>query len=158
MLNDKFIFCFKIIKFNLTKSHATRLKSVKYNLPYCNTRFVFQTKCKLDNFFTCKDKILLFLHSGIVYKFQCGGCSATYYCKAKCHFKVRMCEHPGIYALTGKSVKGDDDSAIKENLFCNHTLDFEDFSVLTTNNNDFNVMLMESLLINRDYPLMNEKK
>ena len=33
MLSEKFTFCFKITaKWNLTKSHATRLKSVKYKL------------------------------------------------------------------------------------------------------------------------------
>ena len=70
-----------------------------------------------------------------------------------------MCEHLGISALTGKRVKGDDDSAIKEHLlFCNHTHDFEDFSVLATNNNDFKVMLMENLLINRDHPPLNKNK
>ena len=69
-----------------------------------------------------------------------------------------MCEHLGISALTGKSVKGDDDPVIKENLFCNRALDFEDFSVLATNNNDFNVILMESLLIIRDHPPLNEIK
>ena len=59
-----------------------------------------------------------------------------------------MCKHLGISALTGKRVKGYDDSAIKEHfLLCNHTPDFEDFSILATNNNDFKVMLMESLLI-----------
>ena len=60
-----------------------------------------------------------------------------------------MCEQLGISALTGKRVKGDDDSAIKEHLlFCNHTPDFEDFSILATNNNNnFKVTLMESLLI-----------
>ena len=89
--------------------------------------------------------------SGIVYKFQCGSCNATYYGKTKRHFKVRMCEQLGIYALTGKRVKGDDDSAIKERLlFCNHPPDFEEFSILSINNNDFKVTLMESLLINRD--------
>ena len=42
-----------------------------------------------------------------------------------------MCEHLGIPVLTGKRVKGDDDSAIKEHLlFWNHTPDFEDFSIL----------------------------
>ena len=30
----------------------------------------------------------------------------------------------------------------------NHAPDFEDFSILSTNNNDFQVTLMESLLIN----------
>ena len=65
--------------------------------------------------------------------------------KKRTHFKVRMCEHLGISALTGKRVKDDDDSAIKEHLlFCNHTPEFEDFSILASNNNDFKVTLMES--------------
>ena len=56
-------------------------------------------------------------------------------------------------------VEGDDDSAIKDHLlFCNHTPDFEDFSILATNNNDFKVTLMESLLINRDHPPLNKNK
>ena len=67
------------------------------------------------------------------------------------------CEHLGISALTGKRVKGDDDSAIKEHLlFCNHTPDFEDFSFLATYN--FTVTLMGSLLINRDHLPSNMNK
>ena len=71
-----------------------------------------------------------------------------------------MCEPLGISALTGKRVKGDDDSAIKEYLlFCNHASDFEDFLILATNNNDdFKVTLMQSLPINRDHPLLNNNK
>ena len=70
-----------------------------------------------------------------------------------------MCEHLGISALTGKRVKGDDGSAIKEHLlFCNHTPNLEDFSILATNNNDFKITLMESLLINRDHPPLNKNK
>ena len=65
----------------------------------------------------------------------------------------------GISALTGKRVTGDDDSTIKEYLlFCNHTADFEDFSIVAINNNDFKVTLMESLPINRDQPLLNKNK
>ena len=49
-----------------------------------------------------------------------------------------MCKNSGILALTGKKVKGDDNSAIKEHLlFCNHSSDVENFSILTTNSNDF---------------------
>ena len=132
----------------------TRINCImKTKLPFCNIRFVFQTKCKISNFYTFKDKIPSFLRSGIVYKFQCGSCNAIYYVKTKRHFKVRMCEHLGIPALTAKRVKGDDDFAIKEYLlFCNHTPNFQDFSILATNNNDFKVRLMESLLINTDHP------
>ena len=73
---------------------STRINRIMKNkLPYCNIRFVFQTKCNIRNFFTFKDKVPSLLRSGIVYKFQCGSCNATYYGKTKRHFKVRMCEH-----------------------------------------------------------------
>ena len=68
-----------------------------------------------------------------------------------------MCEHLGISALTEKRVKGDGDSAIKGHLlFCNHAPDFENFSIFATNNNEFKVTLMESLIINRDLPPLNK--
>ena len=138
----------------------TRINRVMKNkLPHCNFRIVFQTKCKLINFFTFKDKIPVFLRSGIVYKFKCGGCNATYYGKTKRHFKVRMCEHLGVSALTGKRVKGDNDSAIKEHhLFCNHLSGFDNFSILASNNTDFKVTLMDSLLIYRDHPPLNKNR
>ena len=81
------------------------------------------------------------------------------YGKTKRHFKVRMCEHLGVSALTGKRVKGDNDFAIREHhLFWNHSSDFDDFSILASNNNDFKVTLMESLLINRDQPPLNKDR
>ena len=108
--------------------------------------------------FIFKDKIPSFLHSGIVYKFQCGVCNATYYDKTTRYFNVGMCEHLRILTLTRKIFKGHDDSAIKEHLsLCNHWPDFGDFSILTTIN-DYKVTLMESLLINRDERPLNKNK
>ena len=138
----------------------TRINRVMRNkLLHCNLRIVFQTKCKVINFLTFKDKIPVFLRSGIVYKLKCGGCNATYYGKTKRHFKIRMCEHLGVSALTGKRVKGNNDSAIKEHhLFCSYSSGFDNFSILASNNNDFKVTLMASLLINRDHPPLNKKR
>ena len=63
-----------------------------------------------------------------------------------------MCERLGICAISGKRVKCDNDSAIKEHLFfSNHTPDFEYFLILATRKNDLKVTLMESLLINKDH-------
>ena len=45
-----------------------------------------------------------------------------------------------------------------DRLSCNNTPDFEDFLILTAFSNDFKVTLMESLLINRDPPLLNKSK
>ena len=132
-------------------------RAMKNKLPHSNFRIVFQSKCKLINFFTFKDKIPIFLRSGIVYKFKCGGCNATYYGKTKRHFKVRMCEHLGVSALNGKRVKGNNHSAVKEhNLFCNHSSGFDDFSMLASNNNDFKVRLMKNFLMNRDHAPLNK--
>ena len=70
-----------------------------------------------------------------------------------------MCEHLEISALTGKRVKGDYDYPIKEHLFFfSHVPDFEDFSIFATKNNDFEIMLMQSLLTKRDHPPLNKNK
>ena len=46
---------------------------------------------------------------------------------------------------------------IKEHLlFCNHSPDFEDFSVLTATK--YEVTLMETLLMNRDQPFLKNNK
>ena len=69
----------------------TRINCVmKSKLSHCNFWIVFRSKCRLNNFFTFKGKVPIFWRSGIVYKFKCGGCNATYYGKTK--RQVRMCE------------------------------------------------------------------
>ena len=46
---------------------GTRINCIMKNLlPYCNIRFVSYTKCKISNFSSFKDKIPLFVRSGIV--------------------------------------------------------------------------------------------
>ena len=93
---------------------CTRINRViKNKVRHCNFRILFNAKCKLINFFTFKDKIPVFLSDGIAYKLNCGDFKATYYGKSERHFKVRICEHLGVCALTGKRVKGERDSAIK---------------------------------------------
>ena len=70
-----------------------------------------------------------------------------------------MCEHPEVSTLTGKSVKGDNDSALKEHqLFCHYSSGFDYLSILARSINDFKVTLMESFLINRDHPPLNKNR
>ena len=141
------------------QSRTRITRAMKNKLIHCNFWIVFQTKCKLINFFTFKDKIPVFLRSGIVYKFKCGGWNATYYGKTKRLFKARIYERFGVSVFTGKRVKGGNNSVIKEHhLFWNHSSGFDDFSVLASNNNDFKVTLMESLLINKDHPPLNKSR
>ena len=71
--------------------------------------------------------------------------------------KTPFGEHLGVSALTGKSVIGDKDIAVREHLlFCNYKPSFDDFSIRANYSNNFKVTLMESLLINRDRPPLNK--
>ena len=64
-----------------------------------------------------------------------------------------------LSTFTRKRIKDDNDPDAKEHLlFCNHSSDFENFPIFTTNNNEFEVTLMESLLIKRDHPPLNKNK
>ena len=63
-----------------------------------------------------------------------------------------MYQNLKVSAITGKTVKGDNDSALKKhNLFCNRSCGFYEFSVLTNSNNDPKVNSMKGLLVNRMY-------
>ena len=59
------------------------------------------------------------------------------------------------FTLTGKRVN---DSDIREDYLFYPFIWFEGFSILASNSNDFKVTVMESLLINRDHPLLNHIK
>ena len=127
------------------------------SLPHCQLKIVFSSNCRLKSFLSYKDKIPKSLRSGVVYKYQCSSCNATYYGKTKRHLKVRMSEHFGISPFIGKKVKGNTQSAVKDHfLICDSTPSFDDFSILTSESNDFKLLLMESLLINRDNPTLNK--
>ena len=81
----------------------------------------------------------------LCYKFQCSSCNATYHAKTKCHFKVRVSEHMGVSARTGKNIKSTKNSAVHDHmLVCNNIVSFEDFSVLANGTNDFRIKLKES--------------
>ena len=65
-------------------------------LSSCNLKIVFTSPVRVKNFLIFKDTLSKMLLSGLVYKYECGACNATYYGKNKRHFKVRICKHLGI--------------------------------------------------------------
>ena len=123
-----------------------------------NLKIIFTSPVRVKSFLTFKGTLPRILLSGLVYKYKCGGCNATYYGKTKLHFKVRMCKHLGITHLTGKKVKIGNNKVmvIQEHLLCcNYCPSFEHFSVFTRESNDFKLKILESLLIARDKPVLN---
>ena len=126
-------------------------------MPTCKLKIVFRSATRLKNYFKFKDVIPKELLSGIVYRFCCGGCNATYYGKTIRHFKVRACEHFGISPLTVKVIKGGKSTILdhlNKSRSCNATLN--GFDILSRENNDFRLLLQESLFIKRDDPPLNK--
>ena len=124
-----------------------------------NLKIVFTSPVRVKSFFTFKNKLPEMLFSGLAYQYKFGGCNATYYGKAKCHFKVQICKHLEILHLTEKKVKIDNNkvTAIQEHLLCcNYSPSFEDFSILTRESNDFKLKIMERLLIARYKPILKK--
>ena len=136
----------------------TRLEKVfRKCLPCCNLRVIFKSSTRISNFFKFKDRPSKGLRSNVVYKFLCGNCNVTYYGKTIRHLKQRASEHMGVSHLTGKVIKSQQSTAVRDHLlFCSHQVSIDDFSILATGRNNFELELKESLLIHRDKPSLNK--
>ena len=116
---------------------------------------VFKNKIRLGNNFHFKDQIPNDLTSAVLYKFQCGPCNESYYGDCVRHLNVRTGEHIGITPLTRKQVKPKYSSVINNLTLCNHSASYDDFGILTRENEKFLLELKERLLIMRDKPSLN---
>ena len=112
-------------------------KSLKGILNCCKLQIVFKRQNKLAKAFRFKDRITKELTSGVVYKFQCGLCIESYYGECVRHLNVRIGEQIGISSLTKKKVKLKGSPVSDDFLLCNHAPSFENFSVLTKENNSY---------------------
>ena len=139
------------------KTRTKLKKSLKNILNCCKLQIVFKNKTRLDNNFHFKDQIPKDLTPGVVYKFQCGLCSESYYGECMGHVNVRIGEHIGISPLTRKQVKAKNSSIADHLLLCNHSASYDDFSILTRESKKFLLELKEGLLIMRDKPSLNKK-
>ena len=115
--------------------------------------FVLQNRfcvtCLIQSFFTFKDKLPKMFLSGLIYKYNCRGCNATYYGRNKRHFSVQIWEYLGVSNLTGKKAKIDNSklTAIQEHLLCcKWSQTYENVSILTKENNDVKLKIMKSQL------------
>ena len=80
-----------------------------------------------------------------------------YYREADRHLKVRSREHVGISHLTFKKTKPSKESLIRDHLLnCNNIASFEEFTILTKENNKFVLEIKETLLIKRNISILNK--
>ena len=131
---------------------CTRINRVMKNkLSHCNFRIVFKINVSLSMLSHSKIKFLfsyvlaLFINLSVV--------------AAKLPIMAKLSAILKSECLNILEFGGDSNSAVKaHHSFCNHSSGFDDFSILVSNNNDFKVTFMESLLINRDHPPLNKNR
>ena len=130
-------------------------KSSKNILNCCKLEIVFKNKTRLSGNFHFKNQIPKDLTSGAVYIFQCGHCHESYCGECMRNLNVRIAEQIRRLPLTRKQVKPKNSSVADHLLFRNHSASYDDFIILTHENNKFLLELKESLLIMRDKPSLN---
>ena len=131
--------------------------AIELILPYCKLKIIFKSPSKIVNHFYSKDVLPKKLCSGIVYSFKCNSYNTIYYGKTKHHFYIRAAEHMGISHLTNKRLKNVKQSAISDHLLtCDCNINFDDFTILSKDSNNINLLIKESLLISRDKPILNK--
>ena len=73
--------------------------------------------------------------------------------------KVRVSENLGVSARTGKRVKGTLSTSVRDHILnCDHTVVWEDFSIIGRESNHYLLESKESLFIKQENPSLNRNK
>ena len=133
------------------KNKLTRLMKEFY--PQLNTRVIFRSKQVMKNLFKFKDAIPPELRSSVVYKYQCGFCSASYIGKSKRQYRVRIFEHLGRSIRTNRQLSTPSFSSIRQHSeSCDHPINSDSFSIIASRSNTMELCVTETLLSIRDKP------
>lgn len=142
-------------------SHSLKRRITKLcerMLPQTKCHVIFKSSYRIRSMFLFKDKVPLALRSHIVYKYTCGGCSATYIGKSVRHLRTRISEHLGVSPRTLQPVSNHDQSAVSDHhRTCAHNYKpcFENFTVIGNATYDEELRIKEALFIIRDKPELN---
>ena len=135
----------------------------KHLKPNFKVEVIWNSRRRLCNFFSFKDRLPMHLRSNILYRFTCNGCNSIYLGKTKRHFLVRAYEHLGLSIRTGNGLtynpNNTNNTSVLEHLHqsheCNGSLDC--FEIIGGAKNDFFLRIKESLLIKKIKPtLLNQ--
>ena len=131
-----------------------RKLSVEY-FPQIDLKLIFKNEFSVQSFFRFKDRVPVLLRSNIVYKFNCGQCTATYYGETRRHLKTRVAEHRGLSARTGQPLSQPPHSSIRDHaVTAGHDIKPSDFSIAFSTSRQ-NLHVSESILIHANRPSLN---
>ena len=135
-------------------------KFVYKYFPQCKIQVIFKCNNRFQSFLGFKDKIPNNLRSHILYRYTCNSCKAICIGKTRRHYLVRVFEHLGISLKTHKKYTYNPNnkcnSAILKHVNCQKCVgDVQNFKIIGSATNDFQLKIKESLLIHKNKPKIN---
>ena len=125
--------------------------------PQINLRVIMTNNNTLGSLFRFKDRLPTMLCSGIIYKYSCGECDATYVGKSQRHFKSRISEHRGVSVRTGQPLTNPSLSSIRDHAWeKGHRIIDDNFEIITRSAINSDLLILESLAIHEHHPTLNE--
>ena len=125
--------------------------------PQIRLRVILVNNNTIGNLFKFKDRLPTMLCSGIVYKYSCGECNATYVGKSQRHLKTRVSEHRGVSVRTGKPITRPAFSNIRDHAWeTDHRIIEDNFKIITKSTYNSDLPILEALAIHEHRPTLNE--
>ena len=141
------------LSFEIRKSFKEILKNA---YPQIKFNFVFTNTNTIRNFLTKRPKPNPDLCSNVVYLFKCPSCSARYVGSTIRWLKHRILEHRGKSIRTGATLAKPAFSSIRDHSQNDsHPFTATDFSILAQYSSRLELILAESLYINKMQPELN---
>ena len=130
-------------------------KLIKAHYRDIQVQFIFKSTKQVSYLFQYKDSIPTLVCSNIVYKFSC---NATYYGNTNRNLLIRCNEHLGINRNGHEIVSSTRRSSRDHIKQTGHTASIDDFRVIRKSSNSYDLLIHESLLIQRDRPCLNSQQ
>lgn len=139
-----------------TKIEAQLIRALSKFYPQVDFKPVMSNNFSIGSFFHFKDRIPSRMLSGIIYKYTCESCHASYIGSSERKSKVRFDQHLGISSRTGRHLSTLTYSAPREHSEqCGRDLRSSDFSIVSSGCQPRDLLILESLHIHRDRPTLN---
>ena len=151
-------FCLPFLGLYSTRIKKNVIKLLKDNYPDTKLQVVFRSPARLSSFFRFKDRFPYLLCSNVIYKYTCSSCNAIYYGETIRNLKVRCLEHLGRNR-SGHKTNSSNPSSVWDHIGkTGPNAIMEDFKIITKSNNAFDLLIYESLLIQKDRPSLNSQQ
>ena len=125
--------------------------------PYLNSKVVLSNHFTIRTFFRYKDKIPKQSRSGLVYKYSCASCQASYVGSTYQRLFTRVAQHQGKSHRTGQMLSNPTVSSIRDHaLACDTPFSVDNFVILGSNSSFPDLRILESLYILRMRPKIND--